>query len=150
MVRKAKLKDAKEICSLISYWAKEGMVLERSLNYIYENIRDFWVFQDKEKLLGVSALHIVGWDDLAEIKSLVVDKRYHKRGIGKRLVDACLQEAKELEVKKVFVLTLTGSFFEKLGFRKIDKKELPHKIWSECVNCIYFPDCKEEAFVLSI
>jgi len=151
MIRKAKLKDAEEILNLINFWAKKGKVLRRSLNYIYENLRDFWVWEEKRRIVGVCSLHIVGWKDLAEIKCLVVKKNFQKRGIGRSLVEICLKEAEELGIKKVFALSFEKKFFEKLGFKRIDKKRLPSKIWGECINCIYFPsDCKEEAFIKKI
>ena len=100
--------------------------------------------------MGVCALHLVGWNDLAEIKSLVVDKKYQNKGIGRSLVSVCIKEAKGLGAKSVFALTFIGPFFKKMGFRKISKDNLPHKIWSECVHCVYFPNCQEEAFVLNL
>ena len=150
MLRKANINDAKRIYSLITYWAKRKVVLERPLNYIYEHIRDYWVFVHKDRIVGACSLCVVGWDDLGEIKSLVVDKRYHKRGIGRTLVEACVEEAVKLKIKNIFALTFVPSFFKKCGFKKISKSKLPHKIWSDCINCIYFPDCKEEAFILRV
>lgn len=150
MIRKAKISDTGDIHALINSWAKQGKVLERPLNYIYENIRDFWVYENNKKISGCSALHIVGWQDMAEIKSLVVAQKLQGKGIGSDLVAKCIEEAKELGIKKVFALTFVGNFFKKLGFRKISMKELPHKIWSDCVNCVYFPNCKEEALILKI
>ncbi len=150
MLRKARIEDAPYIYSLISFWAQKKKVLERSLNYIYENIRDFWVYEKNNKIIGVCALHIIGWNSLAEIKSLVVKRNYQYKGIGRELVKACIDEAKTLGTKKVFALTFVGNFFKKMGFKKINKNKLPHKIWSDCVNCIYFPECKEEAFILKI
>jgi amino-acid N-acetyltransferase len=150
MVRKAQVKDAKKIQTIISFWARQGKVLERSLNYIYENIRDFWVYQQGKKVVGACALHIIGWHNLAEIKSLVLDKNYQRKGIGSELVSACIDEAKSLGVKYIFVLTFIGKFFKKFGFKKISKDKLPHKIWSECIHCVYFPKCKEEALILEL
>ena len=151
MLRKARIADAKKIQKLIVFWAKEGKVLNRPLNYIFEHIRDFWVYQERGTILGACALHIVGWDDLAEVKSLVVRKARHRRGIGKKLVKACVAEAKELGVKNIFTLTYVDEFFKKLGFRKINKNKLPHKIWNECIHCVDFPNqCRETALVLKI
>jgi len=149
-IRKARLIDAKEIYSLINSWSQEGKVLERSLNYIYENIRDFWVYEAKNKIIGSCALHVVGWQDLGEIKSLVVLKKFQDRGIGTKLVASCIKEAKSIGIKNVFALTFVPQFFKKLGFREIDRKNLPHKIWSDCVDCIYFPDCQEKAVILHL
>jgi len=148
MLRRAKISDAREIYSLINWWAERGAVLERSLNYIYENMRDYWVYEKKGKIVGVCALHVVGWENLGEIKSLAVDEKYQQRGIGNGLVRACVGEASALGMKKIFVLTFVPSFFKKFGFKKINKNKLPHKIWSDCINCAYFPNCKEEALIL--
>ncbi|HEK25372.1 MAG: N-acetyltransferase [Hydrogenobaculum sp.] len=143
-IRKAKIKDAPFIHELINEYAKEGVLLPRSLSSIYENIRDFFVATDNEKVIGVCALHIV-WEDLAEIKSLAVEKNYVKRGIGKALVERCLEDASYYDIKTVFVLTYQVDFFKKMGFKLIQKETLPHKIWGECINCSKFPSCDEIA-----
>lgn len=150
MIKKAQINQAKEIQSLILTAAKSGRVLERSLNYIYENIRDFWIYLSGDKVVSCCGLHVVGWQLLAEIKSLVVAKSFQKRGIAKKLVNQAVKEARELGVNKVFALTFFPEFFEKQGFKVIDKNSLPHKVWTECVNCRYFPDCKEEAVIIDI
>ena len=150
MIRKAQISDAKEIHSLINFWAKEGKVLDRPLNYIYENIRDFWVYIEKKKVVASCGLHVVGWQALGEIKSLAVAKTYHCHGIGRKLVKKCLEEAKDLGIKNIFALTFAPQFFKKLGFKIIDRRKLPHKIWSDCLNCVYFPDCKEEAMMIRV
>ena len=90
------------------------------------------------------------WEDLAEIKSLAVAKSRTKKGIGGKLLQECLKDAKKLKITKVFALTYVPDFFEKFGFSVIDKKELPHKIWSECIKCMYFPNCKEIALMREI
>jgi len=147
MLRKAKITDAKAIHSLINTWAKKGLVLERPLNYIYENIRDFWLEERGKKIIACCALHIIGWQDLGEIKSLIVDKKFQQHGIGAKLVHRCVEEAKNMGLKKVFALTFVPQFFRKVGFQETEMKELPQKIWSDCVNCIYFPNCRETAVI---
>ncbi len=149
-IRKAKITDAKEIYSLIDSWSQEGRVLKRSLNYVYENIRDFWIYETGSRIGGACALHVVGWQDLGEIKSLVVSKTSQDKGIGTKLVSQCIKEAKTIGIKSIFALTFVPQFFKKLGFQKIDRKNLPHKIWSDCVDCIYFPDCQEKAVILHL
>ena len=134
MIRKARITDGKQIQNLVNAWAKKGKVLERSLNYIYENLRDFWVYREDKQLVACCGLHIVGWQDLAEIKSLVVEKGFQGKGIGAKLVKKCLVEAESLGVKNVFALTFQPAFFQKLGFKSIDRKKLPHKIWSDCIH----------------
>ncbi len=149
MIRKARTSDAVAIYTLINDYAKEGILLPKSLNTIYENIRDFWVYEDNGEIVGCCALHVV-WEDLAEIKSLAVKKEHTRRGIGYKLVERCLQEAIELGIKRVFALTYAVSFFEKFGFAVVDKNTLPHKVWGECINCVKFPSCDEVAVSLDL
>lgn len=145
MLRKATLNDAKDIQKLINSYANDRVMLARSLNYLYENIREFFVFIDNEGIIrGCCASHVV-WDDLAEIKALAVDKQFLKRGIGKTLVKACIEEVKNLGVKKMFALTYVDKFFIKSGFKVVNRDDLPQKIWRECINCPKFPDCDEIA-----
>lgn len=145
-IRKAKIKDIKQIQPIINYFAKKDVMLARSLNELYENMRDFWVYEDKGKVIGCCALHI-SWDDLAEVKSLAVSAHKHGRGIGTELVTRCLKEAAELGAKKAFVLTYKPNFFRRFGFKKISHADLPHKIWAECINCPKFPNCQEIALL---
>lgn len=150
MIRKIKLNEAKKIQQLINLAAGKDQLLERSLNYIYDNLRDFWVYLENEQLVGCCGLHVVGWQSLAEIKSLVVDRNFRKKNIGKALVKKALEEAKNLGISQVFALTFSKEFFTKIGFKLIDKNNLPHKIWTECLNCSYFPDCREEAVIIQL
>lgn len=149
MIKKANIKDVKFIQKLINDYAKDDLLLPRSLSEIYENLRDFFVYEEKGKIYGCGALHI-NWEDLAEVKSLAVDKNKEGSGIGKGLLKACLEEAQKLKVKKVFCLTYQPTFFKKFGFKEIDRAKLPHKIWNECVNCVKFPDCCEVALMINL
>ncbi|MDD5431982.1 MAG: N-acetyltransferase [Candidatus Omnitrophica bacterium] len=149
MIRKARVGDIKEIQGLINTFADKDLMLPRSLNELYESIRDFWVYVDGKKIVGCAALHI-SWSDLSEIKSLAVQERFQGRGIGKELISVCIKEAKELGSKRVFVLTYHQKYFNKLGFKRIKHDDLPHKIWAECINCPKFPNCQEIALVKNI
>lgn len=142
MLRKAKIKDIKQIQALINSYAKKDLMLARSLNELYEGIRDFWVYEKNGRILGCCALH-VSWDDLAEVKSLAVRKDRQGQGIGKQLVVVCLAEAKDFGVGRVFVLTYQPAFFTRFGFKRVRHDALPHKVWAECINCPKFPNCQE-------
>lgn len=144
--KKAVLKDAKAIHSLVNKFARKEDMLPRSLNEIYENIRDFHVSFNNDSIVGTSALHIL-WDDLAEIRSLSVSNKYQRQGIGRKLIKSCLHDAKKLGVIEVFALTYRPDYFKELGFKEIDKNLLPHKIWGECLKCHKFPDCDESAVI---
>ncbi len=149
MIRKARLTDVKEMQALINQFADAGQMLPRTLNELYEHLRDFHVYEENGSISGVCALH-VSWDGLAEIRSLAVRQERMKRGIGAELVRQCLAEAVELRVERVFVLTYQDGFFRRLGFKDADKKELPHKIWTDCLNCVKFPNCDESALIITI
>jgi len=149
MVRKARIADARAIHKLLLGYAREGMMLSRSLPDIYENIRDFYVFEENGETVGTVCLHIC-WEDLAEVRSLAVSSEFEGRGLGRKLVEACLAEARELGMKRVFALTYKPIFFGKLGFHEIEKSELPQKIWGDCMKCAKFPECDEIALSITL
>jgi len=151
MIRKAKITDVREIQRLIDLSAKKGEMLPRSLSELYDNLRDYYVFQDDgtDLIIGTCAMHIC-WEDLAEIRSLVVREEYHRRGIGTKLIEACLSEAISLGIYRIFALTYKPEFFHKFGFKVVDKTVLPHKIWADCLKCVKFPECDEVAVLLEV
>ena len=148
-IRKAKISDLKEVHKLINNFAKREQMIPRSLNELYETLRDFVICDADGTVCGVCALHIM-WEDLAEIRSLAVDKVHQKRGIGKNLVRECLKEARALGVKRIFALTYSPDFFKKMGFKDADKSSLPQKIWGDCLRCPRFPECDEHAVIISL
>ena len=149
---KAVVADAAEIHRLIQYWFEAtGDVLPRTEGEIYETIRDFFVIRDPngKGLLAAGALH-VEWRDLAEIKSLVVDPGTQGKGLGRIVVDACLEEAAEMGLKTVFALTTTPAFFERLGFKISGVSAFPRKVWNECFRCPKYHACDEIAVTIDL
>jgi amino-acid N-acetyltransferase len=144
--RKAIISDGKSIHKLISKFADKNAMLPRSLNEIYENIRDFYICLADNKIVAVSALHIL-WEDLGEIRSIAVSNKYQGKGLGRKLIKQCMKEAKSLGLKKVFALTYFPDFFKDNDFKDISKDALPHKIWGDCLKCAKFPDCEEVAVI---
>lgn len=147
-IRKATIKDVKQIYDLLRGYAEQGVLLGRSLSDLYDQLRDFFVAVDaaQGRVIGMCGLHFC-WDDLAEIRSLAVSSDVKARGIGRALVEACQAEAVEFGIARLFVLTYVPGFFKKLSFEPVDKAVLPHKVWSDCVNCVKFPDCDEESLL---
>jgi len=145
-IEKARITDAARIQKLVNGFAGQGEMLPRSLAAIYENIRDYFVAREGDTVVGCAALH-VNWEDMAEVRSVAVSRRYQRRGLGAELVRACLDEARALGIDGVFCLTYRPKFFNAQGFREIDKKELPRKVWVECYYCPKFPDCDETALI---
>jgi amino-acid N-acetyltransferase len=148
-VDRARVSDANSMHRLISHFADKGEMLPRALSEIYDGIRDYFVVRKGGRVIACAALHVT-WADLAEIRSLAVDKKEQNQSIGSLLTHACLEEAKELGIPRVFCLVRKPAFFEKHGFQLIDKKELPQKVWAECYRCPKFPDCDEVALIRSL
>jgi len=143
---KARVSDVSQMQQLINSFADKGEMLARSLSEIYENIRDYFVVRQGERVIACVALH-VSWSDLAEIKSLAVAEDCQQQGIGDQIVEACLKEAEELGIPTIFCLTYKPAFFEKCGFSQVEKAELPQKVWGECYRCPKFPNCDEVALI---
>jgi len=148
MIKKATMADIKEIHAFVLDASKSGEILPRPLNDLYQFLRDYWVYREgrKHTIRAISSFHVC-WDDLGEIRNLFVDPDLRGKGIGEALVKLSIEEAKELGVSRVFALTYRPGFFERLGFREIDKQMLPNKVWADCLNCIKFPDCDESAVI---
>jgi amino-acid N-acetyltransferase len=146
-IEKAKISDVHQMHELINTFAEKGEMLPRAMSGLYEDLRDYFVIRNsKGNVIGCVALHI-SWEDIAEVRSLAVDEKTRYKGIGSRLVKACLDEARELGIPTVFCLTYKPEFFEKQNFKQVDKMDLPRKVWSECFHCPKFPDCDEVALV---
>ena len=147
IIRNAKVADAKQIHAIISDFAGLDRMLFRSMANIYENIQTFIVAEDDGRVVGCVALSVM-WSDLAEVKSLAVSRDMNGKGIGRQLVDMAVANAKTIGISKVFALTLEPAFFEKVGFRRVDKKMLPMKVWSDCANCPKQDHCDEIAVMI--
>jgi amino-acid N-acetyltransferase len=165
LIRKAGIGDSQKIKDLIKPRSQEGIMLSRPIYEIYENIRDYFVALIDKKLIGSCALHVFGKEYkpnkfggpeeliLAEIRALVVDSAWQRKGIGTKLIKNCIKDGRALGITKIFALTLKNNvrFFKKFGFKKFGKGELPQKIWSECIKCPRFPsECNEIALYLNL
>lgn len=146
-LRKATLADAKGIQEIINACAAEDLMLPRALSHICENIRDFTVSVHGGEVVGCAALHAC-WDNLAELRSVAVAAPHRSAGKGDALVRAALAEAVDLAAERIFVLTYIPDFFKRYGFRDVEKTELPHKIWKDCIECVHFGDCHEVPLAL--
>jgi len=152
MIRKAVIEDVTSIHRLLNGYADQGLLLPRPLSELYDHLRDHFVVEDDQtgrSLTGVSALGI-SWEDLAEIRSLAVSEDHRGKGLGSRLVETCLEEARVLGLNRVFVLSYVPDFFIKMGFKEMEKSVLPHKIWADCLRCPKFPDCDETALMIQL
>ncbi|MDL2266441.1 N-acetyltransferase [Desulfovibrio sp. OttesenSCG-928-G15] len=143
--QRARVSDMKEVHGFLLEISSTGVILPRSLSDLYSHTRDFFLLRDSEgHLVGCCALSIV-WEDMAEVRSLLVHERYRRQGCGGLLVNACIDDAKAMGIHRVFTLTYKTGFFASLGFKEVGKDILPQKIWADCVHCPKFPDCDEVA-----
>lgn len=152
MIRKARIEDVKAIHGLLMHREEhEGLVLPRSFSQLYSHLRDFFVIiDDNDKVIGCCALNII-WENLAEIRSLVVEPEHRGKKLGRKLVEACLSEAVTLGIYKVYTLTEQAGFFSHLGFVEEEMDNLNQKVFADCLNCPRFPDhCNEVAMVITL
>lgn len=150
ILRKARVQDVENMHALLTEPGRQGAILPRTRMDLYGYLRDFFVYTDeKDRLVGVAGLHIC-WDNLAEIRSVVVDPQCRGKGVGRYLIEACLDEAVMLGLNRVFILTYRPDFFGHFDFFEVDKSELPHKIWMDCVHCVNFPQCDEIAMICDL
>lgn len=150
MIRSATVRDVPRIAQVINSHAEVGRMLFKSYAQLFEDLRDFAVYEESEgQVIGCVALTII-WSDLAELRSLAVDASAHGRGIGKSLVRWALDEARRLQIRRVMALTYEQVFFEKLGFVVVPKETLPLKVWSDCVRCPKRDGCDEIAVVRTL
>jgi amino-acid N-acetyltransferase len=146
MIRKATLADMTAIHHLVREFAARDEMLPMSVGEVTDRLRDFWVCEEKGAVVGTVAVHVT-WGLLVELRSLAVRRDRQRRGIGTRLVRAALAEARRLGAEAIFTLTYVPGYFVRFGFRHIDRAELPHKVWLDCVKCPKFPDCGEVAMI---
>lgn len=132
-IRHAIIPDARDICELVNQLAEQELMLHRSLEDVFDSIREFLVAEDEGRILGCVAVDVF-WGGLAEIRSLAVADDARRRGVGKALVEAAVEDARDLGIHKVFAMTYEKPFFEKRGFSVVDLKTLPEKVWRECLK----------------
>ncbi len=146
VIRPATVDDIPAMQALINGFAQQNRMLFRSRTELAEFIDEYFVYVEDGALLGVCGLHPVA-GGLAEVRGLAVSEQANGRGIGRRLVEACVARARDLGISKVYTLTLVPGFFEKLRFYQVDKGTLHIKVWYECYRCPKFANCDEIAMV---
>jgi len=146
--RKPNVTDIKNMQSLVLDEVENGNILIRDEAEMSSTIRSYTIVSLDDKLIGFVALHI-HTPILAEIRSLVVSSKVRKQGIGSKLIQYALDEAKQLQLKEILVLTYQEQLFKKFNFTIIDKESIPNpKIWADCIKCKHFPRCDEIALTL--
>ena len=142
--------DITKMQDIVKEEVLSGKILLRTEDEMATTIRSYTVVEVDGKMAGFTATHIHS-PRLAEVRSLVVSKDFRGLKLGKKLVEACIKEAKESGIQQLLSLTYEQGFFESCGFRVISKEEIPeHKIWADCIRCKHFPICDEIAMVIDL
>ena len=163
IIQHARVGDVKGILDLVNWMAKQDLMLPRGPQYVYENIRDFVVVIDKaefdgfrdtgkvegRKIIACCSMHVL-WEDIAEVRSLAIHPDFQKTGLGKKIVEYMVEDAKRMGIKHLFTFTLAHDFFEALGFEKRNREDLPSKVWGECSRCPKFFKCDEIGMIMEI
>ena len=163
VIQKAQIRDVEEIIELVNTFAASNLMLARGPQYLYENIRDFVIACDRNVpvysltenrevlhlIVACGSLHVL-WQDIAEIRALAIHPDYQHLRLGSKLVEYMKQEARQLGIKQLFTFTLTEDFFGTLGFKKINRQNLPPKVWGECSRCPKYFQCDEVGMVLEL
>jgi len=145
-VRKAGMSDIAPLLQLINDYAAKGIMLPRTEFEMSENIRDFSVIYSGKELIGCGALHFYS-PIMGESRSLAVDPAWKAHGIGRRMVETLVSEARQFSLDAVFAFTYVADFFRKMGFQEVERGELPLKAWKDCLRCPKFQCCDEIAMV---
>jgi amino-acid N-acetyltransferase len=143
-VRKAGMRDIANMLALINSYAANGIMLPRTEFEISENIRDFSVLYQQDRLVGCGALHFYT-PTSAEVRSLAVLPALKQHGIGRTVVETLENEARANDLHAIFAFTYVPQFFTRLGFAEVERGELPLKAWKDCLRCPKFQNCDEIA-----
>lgn len=163
VIQKAQIRDVEEILELVNGFAASNLMLPRGPQYLYENIRDFIIADDRNipiysltetrevlhLIVACGSLHVL-WEDIAEIRALAIHPDYQQMGLGSKLIEHMVEEAKQLGIRRLYTFTLTEDFFKTLGFKLQDRAELPPKVWGECSRCPKYFQCDEIGMVLKL
>jgi len=163
VIQKAQIRDVEEILELVNGFASSNLMLPRGPQYLYENIRDFVIAIDEDipvytltdtkevmnLMVACGSLHVL-WEDIAEVRALAIHPDYQHLGLGSRIVEFMEEEARKIGIHRLFTFTMTEDFFKMLGFHKINRKDLPPKVWGECSRCPKYFQCDEVGMVLDL
>lgn len=151
VVRKARLADVRSMHLIINHYAEKQRMLPKTELQLYENLRDYSVVTDSDagRVLACGALHLY-WENLAEIRAIAVDHQAVHKGLGTALVRSLIDEAHGWNIRKIFVFTYEPGFFGRFGFKQVEHRVLPLKVYNECFHCPKFNNCDEIAMVLEL
>jgi amino-acid N-acetyltransferase len=132
-IREARTSDVRTVRQLVDTYSSDRILLSKATVTLFEDIQEFYVAEVDGAVVGCGALHVL-WEDLAEVRTLAVDKEYRGRGIGDLLLRRLLQQARHLGVARVFCLTFEVEFFSRHGFAEIDGAPVSHDVFEQLLE----------------
>ncbi|MBE3718559.1 argininosuccinate lyase [Vibrio parahaemolyticus] len=148
-VRPARLTDIETLEGMVAYWANMGENLPRSRNELVRDIGSFAVAEHHGEVIGCASLYVYD-SGLAEIRSLGIEAGWQGQGQGSAIVNYLVDKARQMAIKKVFVLTRTPEFFMKQSFLPTSKSLLPEKVLKDCDQCPRQHACDEVALEINL
>ena len=148
-VRPARLTDVEALEGMVAYWANMGENLPRSRSELVRDIGSFAVAEHQGEVTGCASLYVYD-SGLAEIRSLGIEAGWQKQGQGSAIVKHLVEKARQMAIKKVFVLTRTPEFFMKQSFLPTSKSLLPEKVLKDCDQCPRQHACDEVALEVNL
>jgi len=132
-VRPARTSDVKQIRAIIDTYAAPGKMLEKETVTLFESVQEFVVAVEGDEVVGCGALHVL-WEDLAEVRTVAVKENFHKKGVGHQILEAIVDRAYSVGVKRIFCLTFQTEFFGKHGFVEIEGTPVEPDVYQELLR----------------
>jgi len=133
-VRPARTADVRAIHRMLEPYVQRRILLGKDIVVLYEAVQQFLVAEDANgELIGCGALHVM-WDDLGEIRTLIVDDAWLHRGVGRALVEGLEEQARTLGLSRLFCLTFEVDFFTRRGFAPIGEHVVDPDVYSQLVR----------------
>jgi amino-acid N-acetyltransferase len=134
ILRPARTSDIVAIQAMRAPLVDTNVLLQHQLVSLYERVQEFVVAESKDgRILAAGALHVM-WGDLAEVRSLVVDGSARGMGLGKAVVEALVERAYTLGIRRVFCLTFEVDFFVRCGFDVISDVPVDEATFEQMVQ----------------
>jgi amino-acid N-acetyltransferase len=133
LIRPARTSDVKAIRELVDAYAAPGKLLAKETVTLFESVQEFTVAELDGKVVGCGALHIL-WEDLAEVRTVAVEKSLHKQGIGHQIMQSITERAREIGVSRIFCLTFQTEFFGKHGFVEIEGTPVDPDVYQQLLR----------------
>jgi len=133
VVRRARATDIRAIRDLVRPFAESRVLVSKDAVTYYESLQEFRVAEVDGDLVGCGALHVM-WEDLAEIRTLAVSPQAKGTGVGSILLEALVQDARDLGLRRLFCLTFELDFFARHGFAPIEGRAVSPEVYTELLR----------------